>query len=573
MAFQQPTRQPFQRSIRLAEDEGESPTSTFQAPPPAEESQTWVIFSPATDAGTSASYLSSLHESQQTPGRSRLSDPGSLNTIARSDVNSQPANSVVAPVLSERMDEDAAEDDAELDCLDSHLPEFRSLPEVPSTSVLPAHDGLGSFRLDTTATASEMQEHMYALERFNPRRIKRRRESLDLAQVQLEREHTEVLERNERIEEWRLEHSRLLLAEIQKETRRRGHARAVSPGVKSERRAKAADSADSAETPGDATQAEPAQGSDWHEQDIPDVADQEQVGMWSRLTLKFIRDFMGINDETLSILFGEALPGEDDVSSTPTATAREASHDDSSWQLRMMERISRELGMLIHRLSRHPGAFSTYVHVQQQPLPYAGLPVIPEAVADVHELPKELVGDASTSSMPQFQPTIRHMSVNVAAQGAETAKSEGNNREGQQGTASFTEQEWEQDLDIMLVFRYLRSRFTSPSGPPASVGGTAHPPTSGPQDAAANAARVRQHHPLAGRSRQSERRAFRGTAPASPAVLRHGSTCASQSTRRSARRSSASSRASSRHYWDIGGSMGTSSMIASTGPMGSWGEL
>ncbi|PTB74680.1 hypothetical protein M440DRAFT_6072 [Trichoderma longibrachiatum ATCC 18648] len=52
--------------------------------------------------------------------------------------------------------------------------------------------------------------------------------------------------------------------------------------------------------------------------------------------------------------------------------------------------------------------------------------------------------------------------------------------------------------------------------------------------------------------------------------MRHHSSCASQSTRRSARRSSVSSR----HYWDIGGSIGTGSMIAAApnAPMGSWGE-
>ncbi|KAJ3472790.1 hypothetical protein NLG97_g10716 [Lecanicillium saksenae] len=93
--------------------------------------------------------------------------------------------------------------------------------------------------------------------------------------------------------------------------------------------------------------------------------------------------------------------------------------------------------------------------------------------------------------------------------------------------------------------------------------------TTSMQDAAARVARVRQHHPLIARARPMERRPFRAVTPSSPIAARPRSSCASQSTRRSARRSSTSSR----HYWDIGGSLGTGSMIGPQGPMGSWGEV
>ena len=82
------------------------------------------------DAGTTTvSYLSSVAESQQTPGRSRVSDLGSLNTIARSDLNSEPENSaVLSEVAAEEEEEE--DGDGELDSLDSHLPDFRTIPNI-----------------------------------------------------------------------------------------------------------------------------------------------------------------------------------------------------------------------------------------------------------------------------------------------------------------------------------------------------------------------------------------------------------------------------------------------------------
>ncbi|OIW23537.1 hypothetical protein CONLIGDRAFT_649567 [Coniochaeta ligniaria NRRL 30616] len=216
MAFHQPTRPALQRVSRLDTTERDSEDLAAQTYRDTEASQTWVLFSPPTDAGTTASYLSSVQESQQTPGRSRVSDVGSFNTVARSEAISGHYNLGAHSVFEESI----AEEDAELDSLDSHLPDFRSLPSpysqlssqqqaVPHTvPVLPGHDGLGSFQLDTQAISSDVQEQLYAFERFNPRRIKRRRESLDLAQQALEQEDAQQADRNRRIEAWRLEHSR-----------------------------------------------------------------------------------------------------------------------------------------------------------------------------------------------------------------------------------------------------------------------------------------------------------------------------------------------------------------------------
>lgn len=597
MAFHQPTRPALQRPSRIDIAGTASEELAPHTYRDIEASQTWVLFSPPTDAGTSASYLDSIQESQPTPGRSRLSDGGSVNTAGPSDIISGQYHIGAHSAFEESI----AEEDAELDSLDSHLPDFRSLPSpysqfasqrqaLPHTvPVLPGHDGLGSFRIDTQPSPSDIQEQLYAFERFNPRRVKRRRESPDLAQVALAQEDAHVSDRNRRIEAWRLEHSQFLLEEIRKETGRRRRSEASIQKLRAEK-----DTAEDIATMSTVSGApQDAKGRAWHDHEMEHAAGGEP-GFWSRVTRKVIRDLMGIDDRLLSILFGEAVPDEADLASTPKASAmsdnqapapfESASSDDSTWQVQLLERVARELGLLVNHLSSHPGAFSTYRDVQHMPIPYAGLPVIPEAAADTNEA-AEKKADDSVPSMPQFHPTVTGPTQPIAIPGAHSSAlsldpAHSILADGNTSGHTFTQQEWEQDLDIRLVFRYLRSRFTSGRPSAASfTSGTSHLATASTQDAAAKAARVRQHHPLVSHTHQrgtraADRRAFKATAPSNPVVLRHApGSCASQSTRRSARRSSISSRHSSRHYWDIGGSMGTGSMIASTGALGTWGEV
>jgi len=583
MAFHQPTlTRPSQQRVATRQ-ESEDGDSVVLAPARAElaESQTWVLFSPSTDAGTTTSYMTFGQGDQTTPGRSRISDLGSLGTAARSDVNSQADNSAVPTDFLE------PEDDAELDSLDSHLSEFRAATHhyaqvTQSVTVFPAHDGLGSFRLDVPGMGVEAQNQLYAFEKYNPNRIAQRGESFELGALEMDTEEAQESERNRRIEAWRLEQSELLLEDIRKETKRRRQSQA------SLRRPSYARSTSGAKD--DAGDDDVAYG-DWHDQDASNPQEARIDGLWSQMARKVICEVMSIDDRLLAILFGEALPDgmESDGTSTPRAsraspnptpaqTDLESSHE-STWQLQVLERIAKELGQFVHRMSAHPGAFSAYARVQQAPLPYAGLPAIPEAAADAHELSQKM--DESVPAMPEFQPTVPRAAAGLgpSSQGAPTAASPSETGPSDSAQA-FTQQEWEQDLDIRLVFRYLRSHFTAsrPSPPPFSSG-TSHLATSSTQDLAAKAARIRQHHPLVSHShvhhrpRAAERRKM--TTPSSPVLLRHsGGSCASQSTRRSGRRSSVSSRHSSRHYWDIGGSIGTgSNIVASTGPMGSWGEV
>ncbi|KFA73828.1 hypothetical protein S40288_07845 [Stachybotrys chartarum IBT 40288] len=563
MAFQQPTRQPVQRPVHAGVDVND--TSSPAARPYSEDrpldSQTWVLFAPATDT-TTISYLTETEHSLRTNGPTRTGDRGTEGRDPKPESTWLSAH-----------DDDTVEDDGELDSLDSHLPEFRSTPDAlpiaedsPQNAIpiLPNHDGLGSFRLDRPAIGTDAQDQIYQFERFNPRRTHRPRDSLERVHLeqeleqQLEQAH--VAEKRQRIEAWRLEHSRILLEEVQRETKRRRKSQA-SPNQT--RRPETVSASRSSQT--DFEQDNTA----WHDEDAIEQQDDNE-GFVASITRKVIQDVFGLDDRLLSVLFGETIPDDDDLSTTPRASQlnfqQPTSQLDESWHLRMLDRVSRELGLLVNRLSQHPGAFSTYAQVQQMPIPYAGLPVIPESTATsvVVDTADNVAG--SKLSMPEFRPTMdQHpRAINVPGRRAEVADESTSDVRMKD---AFTQEEWEQDLDIKLVFRYLRSRFTSRSTTAPPVGTPHHVPPS-VQDMAAKTARVRQHHPLTARSRPAERRTFKA-APSSPVAARHHSSCASQSTRRSARRSSGSSR----HYWDIGGSLGTGSMIASNGPMGSWGEV
>lgn len=575
MAFCQPTHHLTQRVSRPHPDGDGGPSPPTQRSPPQklQESQTWVLFSPVTASPT----VSSLGETEPFPhttGRSRISDLGSLGTEARWDRHDETTASGSLSIL----EHDSAADDAELDSLDDHLPDFRSLPGAPpaiqqeshqATTVLPSHDGLGSFRLGLPALGADAQNQIYQFERFNPRRIHRRQETLDPARLEVEREQDQSREKRQWIEAWRLEQSRAILDEIQRQTyrRRRSQAslhRAPVPSADAGRVSRHHDADSDDET--------------WHDEDAMERSEYSG-GFISRLTRSVVRDLLGLDDKMLSMLFGgEGLPDEDDLSSTPKATqgGLVRACDAALWQMKVVERVSRELGWLINHVPHHPGAFSTFSRMPQMPLPYAGLPVIPEtssttAVTDASTTTRERI----QTTTPEFQPTMAHRKAQpmaIPGREREPAPSWEAEPNVMAMANTFTKEEWEADIDIKLVFRYLRSRFLSRSTNTTTPSGShTHPAPAGPpQDAVGKAARVRHHHPLISRSRPPlERRAFKVAAPGSPVGLRHASSCASQSTRRSVRRSSCSSR----HYWDIGGSLGTGSMVASNGPMGSWGEV
>ncbi|KAA8569130.1 hypothetical protein EYC84_000800 [Monilinia fructicola] len=166
-----------------------------------EDGQEWVLFTPVAPSFTEGTYTLSTGRTRgtRTAGHSRQSDFGSLETAARS-----------YEIYDDHdLDEDGDGDvqteddneDAELDSLDSHLHEFRTEPSVfgnreeEEGPVLPKHDGLGSFRVD--GIGEDVQQHLYAFEMYNPRRVKRRKESWEMGEMALDGERAAEMERDE----------------------------------------------------------------------------------------------------------------------------------------------------------------------------------------------------------------------------------------------------------------------------------------------------------------------------------------------------------------------------------------
>jgi hypothetical protein len=553
MAFYQPAY-PAPQRIDKALDESRPSIEPEHSRP--QESQEWILFSPRAASARDRVFTTSSSRTRLTAGRSHVSDRGSFGTATQSYCFYEDGSTDDV----EGQVED--EDDGELDSLDSHLHEFgadlsayRESPPGPNFSVLPKHDGLGSFRFNQSAMG-ELQEHLYAFEQYNPKRVKRQRDSLEFGQDELGRMLEK--ERLTRIEAWRRDQSLALLDEIREETIRRKQS------IPGERRSVLSTTEEELATLGSENYG---------------ASESENDGFWTHITRKVIEDLLGIDDRLLSILFGEAI-AENDVDSS-TLTGGRPTHDtvvtsrvDNSWEDRLLERIARELGFLVHQISDHPGAFSAYLGMQQIPLPYAGLPIIPEVVQDASVESNQ----RDMALIPEFQPTLQMQTglLGISETEIESHFTEADDFDARSRVGfptyqamdtgcgiQLSKEEWERDIDIKMVFRYLKSRFTSrlPSPPPLSR--NVNLATSSPQDAAARADRVRQNHPLVSRQ---ERRPFKTVTPSSPMRYRRGSSCASPSTRMSPRRNSGSSR----HYWDVSGSIGSGSLIASAG---AWGEV
>ncbi|KAI9725106.1 MAG: hypothetical protein M1828_003447 [Chrysothrix sp. TS-e1954] len=285
------------------------------------EPEEYVLFSPGRFSGLREDDTSA-HASE----RPTLSDFGSLETAALSKKN---ALSNDSPCGDEQ-----AED---LDSLDDGLGAFdedtvRSQLEPPlhsSETVLPTHNGLGLF----PGSSSPVQERLLQHEQHNPQRraglplypALHSRQGSSGGGVQALTKH----ERYQRIEKWRIEQSQSVLAMTQKVARRRkrprGHRNATT----------------SSETPLDFA------------------------------TRNFIQRLMGVDDDTLFLVFGEtSLPVDSQRASTSRHRADAAINTPST---SIFSQIAKQLGSLVQRISGHV----TLTGVQswtQETMPYAGLP-------------------------------------------------------------------------------------------------------------------------------------------------------------------------------------------------------
>ncbi|KAF2688064.1 hypothetical protein K458DRAFT_270434, partial [Lentithecium fluviatile CBS 122367] len=582
MAFRQQHRPQSSRQLSYHEPAppAEAGTaSSTQRKRPLEESEEWVLFSPGAPSITARTHTTSTERTPRTAGLSRLSDFGSLDTAAR----------------SEQDDDDVTcqgtEDGEELDSLDDGLHAFHEPSEYAGPAsrlqqsgdtVLPTHDGLGTFQPN-----ADVQEHMWQFER--PRRRHTRRRSSVQRRFDLLEEAEDVnheADRRQRIEKWRLEQSKALLEEIERETRRRRRMSMVSA---------ARSRTDSAHVETRNTLSQVAKSVSDGQSESSDES-SEDLSFWQRLTRRVIRDLMGIDEDTLSVIFGESLPEE--ASSTPAeprdarpsvdATLQDlevSSIPDDGWQHRLLERVARELGILVHQLSGHPGAFSTYRSIQESPA-YAGLtssqPLTPLTTDLPSSHPTTFAQSTSSPASAHFAPTFQVHPQSAAYSeaslwGIEEESESVDPLDSFRGSAHHTpinyaeesarEQEyWERELDVKMVFNFLVKRFSSRRSSISQPRRTSSAPADGEGASARRAAIIRQNHPLVNRSRdhlptssnqtRRKERAVKTYYVHPPSlrnqVLRSSSSCASQSTKKSKR-----SGGSARNYWDMGGSVGS----------------
>jgi hypothetical protein len=594
MAFRAPTPLPQRQHLSIAAQPSvQTQISQYQSP--LEDSQEWVLFSPSQAPSTTRTQTTSTC----TAGLSRVSEFGSLETAARSGED-------------EELGEEAL-DDEELDSLDDGLHAFRE-PSVYRTSsnrldqsggtVLPTHDGLGTF----PASSPPVQEHLFQFEQYNPKRKfeghHTRRSSVQRRLDAVEDRDIYGVEddRHLRIEQWRMEQSRALLDEIEKETRRRRSSRA-SDRMGSMRQSMV-------DTMSIVMEDQPMQ-----EPSPPPPDSDADESFLQRITRRVIRDLIGIDENTLSAIFGESVIDEPPTppthlpsssfsfSTTPTQTNLISST--LSWQDRLLERIARELGVLVNQLAEHPGAFTSYLEsvpdIPPQSLSssptdtYAGIPVTRSSTPRppyINTTPVDRV-DTTASNNPLvsptsnilFSPTLAHhhrqpttsstSSSHAALWGIEEdSTSPYNNPQPSSPTHPLDVDDlsyWERSIDLKTLFLFLRNRFRRSR---TYSNSNFHPQssTSPPQpEAARRAAIIRAHHPLVARAHATNTQTAT-TIPTNPLVglRRQPSSCASQSAKISTKRGSLTLSGSSRNYWDIGGSVGSDRGIP--GGVGAWGE-
>jgi hypothetical protein len=336
----------------------------------------------------------------------------------------------------------------------------------------------------------------------------------------------------------------------------------------------------------------------------PESTHPENESFWQRITRRVIRDLIGIDEEILSVILGEALVEE--ARESPASSMHDITKDKAletveedvpfsgeTWQHRLLERVARELGILVHQLSEHPGAFTTYLKAAETPS-YAGITHQTSSAPSLTRRPSSGNATNASPSAALFQPTLPQQ--NQSDPSLWGIEEEPQPEDMLKSTLSHDmlqrdREYWERELDIKMVFQFLKNKFSSrPNSPdPAEssvpYAGAYSSPSRRPsaysaasaaiKTSAQRAALIRQHHPLASKLEQTFKKDLSqrhhthhqhtAVAPQNAVRSRLGvrtrsDSCASQSTKRS--------RNSSRNYWDIGGSV-------NSGPagLGAWGEV
>ena len=615
MAFQHPSlvRQPCaaQGSRRETVSESQQNLTTTAGQQVSREPEEWILF--PTKTRSSLTQTTFTESTEKTADLSQLSNIDSTPTAPRSQI--------AVPVLGI----EAIEDD-ELDVLDDSLHAFHdpTLYVAPqyfdqATSILPTHDGLGAFHQSSQPMQEQLRrfENPAAAPNKGENRLRRRssvQRRLDLAEV-----HGETIQedaRNERIERWRLEHSRVLLDEIEKETRRRMsysthhtnrvNKRRITDGSSPMRISAAVEDRMAPHCPGE--------------------------DLWQRLTRRFIQSIAGIDDELLAVIFGEILPKSEKVldhSSKPES--RRGQHfsvlDRKGWEQRLIERLTRELNIFNPKLYRpqHPGTVSPIAEEASEEDSYAGLPLPNSADHSTPNTEQGVSGishaplPSSSSPSPTFKPTLQYQHCPSSSEALHAAswgiEEETPSERRLHDEARHDRDYWEGTPTISTIFHYIRSRFIASRTPSSSA---THQPPRQPSKLTAQqqppssaslhrATLIRQLHPLIAMQTQTQtqtrrqpsslasqqrtpssillrrqssllRRPILSSTHSGPSafayhdqILRSQSSCRSESSSvLGKRRRGIICSASSRNYWDVGASSAGDEVSAGGGGWGAY---
>lgn len=581
MALHQPAIASLQKSSL---PEANTPSTAFVLPQqtPPENPQEWVLFPSSQIYSSSQSHTSFTAQSLRSAGLSRISDFGSLGAAARSGRERDGIHDLY----------DTEREDEELDSLDDGLQAFNGPsmnhshrhPEQTG-SILPTHDGLGTF----LTSRPQFEGYSREFERPNPRsyavRFQQRRLNV---QRRLDAMNDQDLvglksERMERIERWRMDQSRISLDEIEKDTRKRI---IYQTGERVERYDLAAAKEETAENGLDPPSIENQEPENNVKRDRRKQLEDGET-LWETVVRRVLRDFLGIGDAWLATLIGKAHPGDEYFSGASLASLKPDSSisrnhpmwsSRAGWNSRLLDRLARELGILVQHITEHPGAFSTHFTCGIQD--YASIPSSNPTASPIELDHMKSLNEPDPTCSPslQFEPTLPNRQLRPSTPGSNFSQAAFWGVEDGENPAVFTcaAQDlayWESTPDIKTVFRLLRTRFSAQDQIP-----TSYPviTTNITPDSLRRAAVIRQHHPLISRDRTRRYRNslfhhhqyYHHSNPALSFKRADGS-CANLSIRKAPRGSG-----SSRNYWDLGGSERSSgSAAAATMGIGSWAEV
>ena len=572
-----------------------------------DDSREWILFPTTLSSSATVTEQSSTARTARTATHSRLSDLESVNARTPS----------TADLAGRRpsfggTEESVDETDHDLDSLDDGLHAFQAHEPSRllsshfhlSSSILPRHDGLGGFAALREAAGLRPGESVKSLgSRKRSFDSHRQGDAHNVAAPMRATAHRIEEgplkeERRQRIEQWRSDHSRTICREIEKETRRQSAevSRQSGSGVRHASRAKS----------GVWDQRRPSLTAHVEIEGAETTGEEDRT-LLERIFNRVVHDILGIDDQTLALIFGESLTSDETPVSDGLPVAKAARLEDQvgdygvsedpdaskPWQ-KATKRFARELGFLMEHISHHPSEDTIYESGERaitEPTSSRTHPPRPSnARRPLSQSPPDQI---TASNSIAFTPTLQRtapvdLDERAAADAATFASLWGieSSFDSPETAAAIRDSElkrkyWEASPDLKTIFsRFVYTRLNSSPALEDENSGTklaapSYPHSSPPRNLPATApsaaslrraALISQYHPLTSdhhnphhyRSHSYQHRhsshSHRRTSQHKPWRQSESSVCGSESLRHGMGSSRATtSLSTSRNYWDIGG--------------------